>query len=106
MTAAEYNTWATPNNQPLAATTAGAAVLSQINANIAAFRNSAGILPTNFFNVKLPSNFYGTPAASYDIRTVDGYKNFRLRNAYATNFGTLYNNGTPRYIQFGVKLYF
>jgi hypothetical protein len=106
MTAAEYNTWATPNNQPLAATTAGTALLNQINANIATFRNAAGILPTNFFTVPLPQNFYGTPATSYDIRTVDGYKYFRLRNAYATNFGTLYNNGTPRYIQFGVKLYF
>jgi hypothetical protein len=106
MTAAEYNTWATPNNQPLAATAAGTALLNQINANIATFRNAAGILPTNFFTVPLPKNFYGTAATSYDITTVSGYKNFRLRNAYATNFGTLYNNGTPRYVQFGVKLYF
>jgi hypothetical protein len=80
--------------------------LNQINANIATYRNSAGILPTNFFNVPLPKNFYGVAATSYDITTVAGYKNFRLRNAYATNFGTLYNNGTPRYIQFGVKLFF
>ena len=106
MTAAEYNTWATPNNQPLAATAAGTALLNQINANIATFRNAAGILPTNFFTTPLPKNFYGTAATSYDITTVSGYKYFRLRNAYATNFGTLYNNGTPRYVQFGVKLYF
>ena len=48
MAAAEYNTWATPNNQPLAATAAGTALLNRINnrinANIAAFRNAAGIL--------------------------------------------------------------
>ena len=37
--------------------------------------------------------------------TVNGYKYFRLRNAYATNFGTLYNNGTPRYIQFGEAVF-
>ena len=63
-------------------------------------------LPTNFFSVPLPNNFYGTPATSYDITTVNGYKYFRLRNAYATNFGTLYNSGSPRYLQFGLKLYF
>ena len=35
-----------------------------------------------------------------------GYKLYQLRNAYVTNFDTLYNNNTPRYLQFGVKLYF
>ena len=51
-------------------------------------------------------NFYGKAANSYDITTLNGYKLYQLRTAYATNFGTLYNNGTPRYVQFGVKLYF
>jgi hypothetical protein len=106
LNATDYNTWATANNQPLAATTAGTALLAQINAMVNAQKSAAGALPANFFAIQLPSNFYGKPAASYDITTLQGYKDFRLRQAYATNFGTLYQNGSPRYIQFGVKLYF
>jgi hypothetical protein len=106
LNATDYNTWATANNQPLAATAAGTAQLAQINAMVNAQKSAAGALPANFFAIQLPSNFYGKPAASYDITTLTGYKDFRLRQAYATNFGTLYQNGSPRYIQFGVKLYF
>lgn len=102
----DYNTWATANGQPLASTTAGTALLNQINAMVNAQKTAAGALPSNFFAIQLPSNFYGKPAASYDITTLQGYKYFRLRQAYATNFGTLYQNGQSRYLQFGVKLYF
>jgi len=49
-------------------------------------------LPPNFFNVQLPQNFWATNALSYDIRTLSGYKNYQLRQAYGTNFGTLYNS--------------
>ena len=63
-------------------------------------------LPPNFFNVQLPQNFWATNALSYDIRTLSGYKNYQLRQAYGTNFGTLYNSSQPRYIQLGIKLYF
>ena len=73
-------------------------------------KSASGALPANFFAVPLPANFYGKPTASYDITTLPGYKNFRLRQAYVvnnvTNFGTLYSYGQPRYIQFGAKLYF
>jgi len=65
-----------------------------------------GVLPANFFTVPLPANFYGNSANSYDITTTNGYKLYQLRNAYSTTFGTLYNSSTPRFIQFGVKLYF
>lgn len=65
-----------------------------------------GVLPANSFTTPLPANFYGVAANSYDITKVDGYKNYQLRNAYSTTFGTLYNNSVPRFIQFGVKLYF
>jgi hypothetical protein len=106
LNATDYNTWATANNQPLAATTAGTAQLNQINAMVNAQKNAAGALPVNFFAIPLQANFYGKAAASYDITTLAGYKNFRLRQAYATNFGTVYQNGSPRYIQFGLKLYF
>jgi hypothetical protein len=106
LSAADYNTWAAANGQPLAATAAGTALLNQINANVATQRNALGVLPLNFFAVKLPDNFYGKAATSYDIRTLEGFKNFRLRQAYVTSFGDLYQPGQARYIQFGVKLYF
>jgi hypothetical protein len=106
LNATDYNTWANANGQPLAATTAGAAQLVAINAMVNSQKLPSGALPSNFFAVQLPSNFYGKAAATYDITTLQGYKYFRLRQAYATNFGTLYQNGSSRYLQFGVKLYF
>ena len=105
VTTATYNTWAAVNNQPLAGTAAGTAIYNQVVANVNNYRVN-GVLPGNFFAIPLPSNFYGTAANAYDIRTIDGYKNYQLRSAYSTTFGNLYNNSSPRYIQFGVKLYF
>ena len=105
LTTSAYNTWATANNQPLYATTAGAAIYNQIVAMVNGAKTPAGALPANFYTLPLPSNFYGNAANSYNITTLQGYKYYQLRNAYSTNFGTLYNNNTPRYIQFGVKLY-
>jgi hypothetical protein len=106
LSASDYNTWAKANGQPLSTTAAGAAVLNQINAMVNAQRNAAGVLPLNFFTVPLPNNFYGTSTSSFDITTLSGYKLFRLRQSYNNAFGDLYNNSDPRFIQFGVKLYF
>ncbi|MCX6633307.1 MAG: hypothetical protein NTW28_37400, partial [Candidatus Solibacter sp.] len=106
LTAADYNTWATATNQPQSTTPAGTALLTQINANVNAQKNAAGVLPINFFAVKLPENFYGNAAASYDITTLNGFKLFRLRQAYNTSFGDLYQRGGSRYIQLGLKIYF
>jgi hypothetical protein len=106
LSAADYNTWATANNQPLAATTAGTAQLNAINAMVNSFKNAAGVLPTSFFSVPLAQNFYGSQPASFDIRTIDGFRQFRLRQAYSTSFGDLYQRGGSRYIQFGLKLFF
>ena len=100
-----YNTWAAANGQPAYSTTAGTALYNQIVANVNA-QKVGGVLPANFFTVPLPANFYGNSANSYDITTTNGYKLYQLRNAYSTTFGTLYNSSTPRFIQFGVKLYF
>jgi hypothetical protein len=105
LTTAAYNTWAAANNQPAYTTTAGTALYNQIVANVNNQKVN-GVLPANFFTTPLPTNFYGTPANSYDITTTQGYKLYQLRNAYSTSFGTLYNSSTPRFIQFGVKLYF
>lgn len=87
-------------------TGAGAATYKQINDMVNAQRVN-NILPNNFFSVSLPAGFNTKNATEYDIRTLDGYKNYRLRNAYNTSFGTMYNPaGSSRYIQFGLKLFF
>jgi hypothetical protein len=106
LTAADYNTWAAANNQPLAATPDGTAVLNSINTMVNAQKNPSGVLPTNFFSVPLPQNFYGKAAANYDITTLNGFKLFRLRQAYNTSFGDLYQRGGSRYLQFGFKIFF
>jgi hypothetical protein len=109
LSAADYNTWATANGQPLASTTAGTALLNQINAMVNTYRaggTANGALPLDFFRVKLSQNFWGPAATSYDIRIIDGYKLFRLRQQWNTSGGDLYQSGSPRYIQFGVKIFF
>jgi hypothetical protein len=113
-TTAEYNAWATLNGQP-AATSAGTSgsagdlLYQSINANINKNRVggvAAGALPVNFFTVPLPSNFFGTNMNTFDIRTIDGYKLFRLRQQWNTSGGDLYQVGVARYIQFGIKFFF
>jgi hypothetical protein len=109
LTSADYNTWATANGQPLAATAAGTALLNQINAMVNTYRTggtASGALPLDFFHVALPQNFYGQAATSFDITTIGGYKLFRLRQQWNTSGGDLYQSGLPRYIQFGIKIFF
>jgi hypothetical protein len=104
LSAADYNTWATANNQPLAATPAGTTLLNNINAMVNAQKSAAGVLPTNFFSVPLADDFYAKAPANFDITTLSGFKQFRLRQAYNNAFGDLYQRGGSRYIQFGLKL--
>ena len=108
LTTAAYNTWATANGQPLYSTTAGAAIYNNIVAMVNGQRigSTSGALPANFYATRLPSNFFGNAATTYDITTLSGYKNYQLRTAYNLGFGDLYQAGNPRYIQFGLKLYF
>lgn len=115
ITAAEYNTWATFNNQPLSTTTAGAAILAQVRANVNATRQSGpagaqtGGLPLDFFHVQLPQGFATRDPLSFDIRNLNDFKLYRIRQTYDANFGTLVGNTPntlPRYIQFGIRLFF
>jgi hypothetical protein len=111
LTTAAYNTWATANNQPLYSATAGTpgnVLYTNIVNMVNAYRvgGPAGALPANFFSVPLASNFWATNANAFDIRTLNGYKQYQLRNSYGSNFGTLYNSSSPRYIQLGLKIYF
>ena len=48
-----------------------------------------------------------TNANSFDITTLQGLKLYRLRQAYDTNFGALNAAfSQPRYIKFGVRIFF
>ena len=110
ITAAEYNTWATFNGQPLASTPAGAAQLAAIRATVNATRlGGTGALPLDFFHVPLPQGFATRDPLTFDIRTLEGFKLYRLRQTYDPNFGTLTGNHpstSPRYIQFGIRIFF
>ena len=123
---AEYDAWAALNGQPLSTTPAGAAIMGQIRATVDAVRLAprpgqpvgGGALPNNFFSVQVPQGFATTNPLTFDIRTLQGFQLWRLRNAYEANFGTLTsgqvgnsfgspNPGTsPRYLQFGIRLIF
>lgn len=114
ITAAEYNSWATFNGQPLSTTAEGAAQLASIRANINAVRlparpgiTTGGALPNDFFHINLPQGFATTNPLAFDIRTLNGFKLWRIRNNYDTNFGTLFSpSSNARYVQFGIKLFF
>jgi len=116
ITAAEYNAWAAFNNQPLSTTTAGAALLAQIRANVNATRQTGtqgpntGGLPLDFFHVQLPQGFATKNPLAFDITKLDQFKLYRIRQTYDQNFGSLFaiqgGTGGPRYIQFGIRLFF
>ena len=109
ITAAEYNTWATFNGQPLANTTAGAAQLAQIRSNVNITRLNSGVggLPNDFFHVQLPEGFATKNPLAFDIRDLSQFKLYRLRQTYDQNFGTLTAvDTTPRYVQFGIRIFF
>ncbi|MBI1762077.1 MAG: carboxypeptidase regulatory-like domain-containing protein [Acidobacteria bacterium] len=114
ITAAEYNTWAAFNGQPLSTTTAGAAQLAAIRARVNATRlpntvvtnAPASALPADFFHVPIPQGFATRNANSFDLNTLEGFKLYRLRQTYDPNFGTLFAVSNPRYIQFGIRIFF
>jgi hypothetical protein len=106
ITAAEYNTWATFNGKPLASTPAGAAQLAAIRATVNTTRLPSNALPVDFFNVAIPQGFATRNANSFDITTLEGYKLYRLRQTYDPNFGSLFAVNNPRYIQFGIRIFF
>ena len=101
ITTAEYNTWAAFNGK-----TASTAELNAIRATVNAVRLPSNALPADFFHVKIPQGFATRNANSFDLTTLEGFKLYRLRQTYDPNFGTLFAVNNPRYIQFGLKLYF
>jgi hypothetical protein len=69
-------------------------------------RLPSNALPLDFFHIQLPQGFATRLPNSFDITTLQGFKLYRLRQAYDANFGTLREVQQPRYIQFGLKIYF
>jgi hypothetical protein len=108
LSTADYDAWAAAAaGRPLRSTPAGAALFTQIQNFVINNRQSSGALPLDFFaGVRLPQGFATTTANSLDISTLEGYKLYRIRRAYDNTFGTLRELGNPRYIQFGLKIYF
>lgn len=99
LTQAELNTW-------LAANPGQTATLAQVN-QILIDKRVNNVLPLDFFSVAVPQGFATRQATSFDIRTLEGLKHFRLRQAYNQNFGTLGSpGGNARYIQFGIRFFF
>ena len=88
------------------------ATLAQVNGVLDSIRlpiapgQTVGALPLSFFSVRIPEGFASRNANSFDIRTLEGLKLYRARQVYDTNFGTLFANNAPRYIQFGVRVFF
>jgi len=103
ITTTEYNAWATANGR-----TPSATELVNIRAMVNAFRTSPnGPLPLDFFHVPVPQGFATKVANSFDITTPQGFKLYRLRQVYDTNFGVLrVPNNSSRYIQFGIRIFF
>ena len=76
---------------------------------VLAYAFGAGGLPLDFFHVQLPQGFATRDPLSFDITRLDQYKLYRIRQTYDTNFGTLTGNNpntTPRYVQFGIRIFF
>lgn len=101
LTTAEYNAWAAANGR-----TASTAELAAIRAMVNGQRLPSNALPLDFFHVALPQGFATRTANSFDITTLQGFKHYRLRQTYDTNFGTLREVQSPRYIQFGIRIFF
>jgi len=48
----------------------------------------------------------GRAVVGHHAEALTCYELYQLRNTYVTNFGTLYQSGSPRYIQSSLKFSF
>ena len=101
VTQAELTAW-------LAANPGKTATLTQVQNLTINSRLPSGAIPLDFFHIPIPQGFATATANSFDITTLNGLKLYRLRQAYDPSFGVLGASPPyqPRYIQFGLKLYF
>jgi hypothetical protein len=82
------------------------ATVAQVTNLLNSARLSTGALPLDFFHVPVPQGFATDNPNDFDITTLEGLKLYRLRQTYDANFGTLFAVNNPRYIQFGIRLFF
>jgi hypothetical protein len=99
LTQADVNAW-------LAVNPGKTATLTQVNNLIINSRLASGALPLNFFSVQVPQGFATRTPQSFDITNLEGLKLFRLRQSYDPLFGTLREVQQPRYVQFGIRIFF
>jgi hypothetical protein len=106
ITAAEFNTWVAfdPANR-------SGFTLAQVRnlVNATRLNSGTGNLPDSFFHVQLPQGFATTNPLAFNITTLEGYKLYRIRQTYDTNFGSLTGSRpetSPRYVQFGLRIFF
>lgn len=101
LTQADINNW-------IAFAPGRTATLAQVNALITSNRLPSGALPLDFFRLPVPEGFATTNPNAFDIRTLEGLKLYRLRQAFTPGFGTLTASAPyqPRYIQFGIRIFF
>ena len=99
LTQANLNNW-------LALNPGRTATLAQVNNLIINSRLPSGAIPLDFFSIPIPQGFATRVPESFDITTLEGLKHYRLRQAYDANFGTLFAVNNPRYIQFGIRVFF
>ena len=67
------------------------------------------VLQPAFFRIPVPQGFHSANANQFDITTPEGFKIYRLRQAYTPDrWGFLGARSpyTPRFIQIAMKLYF
>jgi hypothetical protein len=101
VTQAEFDSWIAANPSR-----AGTITLAQVNQNLINSRLTNGSLPRNFFSVQVPEGFATTLPNQFDIGSLQGLKLYRLRQNYDTGFGSLFAVNNPRYIQFGLRIFF
>jgi outer membrane receptor protein involved in Fe transport len=101
ITAAEFATWQAASPAARAGVT-----LAQVRNVVNPVRLPSGALPVDFFHTQLPEGFATRLATDFDITTLQGFKLYRLRQTYDPNFGTLFAVNNPRYIQFGIRIFF
>jgi len=67
----------------------------------------ATAMPASFFSIRVPEGFTQMNANSFDITTLNGYKEYRLEQTWDQRFGTLSTTGEqPRLIQFSARFTF
>ncbi|HEX8142436.1 MAG TPA: carboxypeptidase regulatory-like domain-containing protein [Pyrinomonadaceae bacterium] len=102
ITTAEFNNWVAFDPARRSSVS-----ITDVRNNINTVRLPSGALPNDFFHVQVPQGFATTNFNAFDIRTLEGFRLFRLRQSYNPDFGTLTAGfSQPRYIQFGLRIFF